>query len=420
MKHLSYKDPGFDGRLQQAIVHQEPPVDVIQTVRQILADVRLRGDKALVEITNRFSPIPVSKSDLAVTSSPTRPPETLKKAIAQSRANVEKFAKASLPRSWKGRNHQGAQVGEVFAPLQRVGIYVPGGTAPLISTAIMTAALAKVAGVREIVVCTPPPIHPAMHYVIHACGATEIYQCGGAQAIAAMAFGTDTIRRVDKIFGPGNAYVVEAKRQVFGHTAVDLIPGPSEIAVLADSTARPQLVAADLLAQAEHGPGSRIFLITPDAKLLAAVEKEISTQMQSLSRQQYLRETLNLGCFLIHVKNLKLGVEVVERIAPEHLSLVCKGERTLAAKIRNCGAVYVGRYSPVAIGDYAAGPSHELPTGGAGRGFSGLQVTDFFRRTSVVNYEKAALKKGAKAAMTMAGAEGMDAHAKSISIRFDS
>jgi histidinol dehydrogenase len=338
--------------------------------------------------------------------------------LAKAKRNVEKFYRGQIPRSWSGRNSEGARVGENYQPLDRVGIYVPGGTAPLLSTAIMTVTLARLAGVPEIVVCTPSPVHPALHYAIRFAGATEIYQVGGAQAIAALAYGTTSIRPVRKIFGPGNAYVTEAKRQVFGTVGIDLLPGPSEIAVLADKTAKPAFVAADLLAQAEHGPGSQIYLLSPDAAFIDSVAAEIEAQMATLGRQQYLRETLNLGCSLIRVKNLQQGIEIVERIAPEHLSLACSGAARIAATIRNCGGIFIGDYSPVAAGDYAAGPSHELPTSGAGKIFSGLTIHEFFRRTSIVAYERRALAKVRRTVETLAETEGMGAHKHSISVRF--
>jgi len=418
MKRFSYSDHGFQDRLRQLdrTYHANP--EVVQSVRQIVADVRQRGDRGLIEINNRYTPVPLTRADLAVTSKPKLPPLSVRDALKKSMRNVEKFYRDRVPKSWTGKNAEGAEYGENYQPLSRVGIYVPGGTAPLVSSAIMTVTLARVAGVPEIVVCTPGPVAPALHYAVKFAGATEIYQVGGAQAVAAMAYGTETIRPVVKIFGPGNAYVTEAKRQVFGAVGVDLLPGPSEIAILADKTAKPAFLAADLLAQAEHGPGSQIFLLTPEKKILDAVAEEIEKQIATLSRQQYLRETLNLGCSLILVKNLKQGIEIVESIAPEHLSLACVGAKGISRTIRNCGGIFIGDFSPVAAGDYAAGPSHELPTGGAGKTFSGLTVDQFVRRTSIVNYDRKALSRARKTVETLAAAEGMDAHKHSVGIRF--
>lgn len=418
MKQLSAEQPGFAEQLARLNRHYHANPEVVQTVRRIRAEVREGGDAALVAIHNRFSNQPITRGELRLTRRPAPPAAPLRRALEASIRNVEKFHRPQVPRSWQGRNSEGARVGEIYQPLDRVGIYVPGGTAPLISTAVMTVTLARVAGVPEIVACTPGPVPPALHHALIRCGASEIYQVGGAQAIAAMAYGTETIRPVRKIFGPGNAYVTEAKRQVFGQVAVDLLPGPSEIAVLADGTARPAWVAADLLAQAEHGPGSQIYLLTPSAPLLEAVVAEIERQVAGQPREAYLRETLNLGCYLIKVKNLSQGMEIVEAIAPEHLSLVCKGAEKIAPRIRNCGGIFLGDWSPVAMGDYAAGPSHELPTGGAGKMFSGLTIHEFFRRTSLVQYDRSSLRRGRATVELLAREEGLAAHAASVAIRF--
>lgn len=420
VKTISYQDKNFDTELAELNRIPLPDPKVEQTVRNIIQDVRQRGDEALVEISNKFSPQQLTTKEITLKprGRVKQPSKEVVSAIKASIKNVESFHKHRVPKGWQGRNTEGAKVGEVFAPFDRVGVYVPGGTAPLISTAIMTVTLAKVAGVKEIVVATPAPVSEDMRYAIKACGATEIYQVGGAQAIAAMAYGTETIKRAQKVFGPGNAFVVEAKRQVFGVVAVDLIPGPSEIAVLADKTCQPAFVAADLLAQAEHGPGSQIYLVSPEQKALDAILSELDEQMKERARQDYLLETLNQGCSVVRVRNIKQGIQVVEGIAPEHASLACKDAAKIAKSIRNCGAVFIGDFSPVAAGDYAAGPSHALPTGGAGKSFPGLTIEQFVRRTSIVEYSRASLKKGAKTVETLAMAEGLDAHANSVSIRF--
>jgi len=296
-------------------------------------------------------------------------------------------------------------------------VYVPGGTAPLVSTALMTVVLARVAGVKEIVACTPGPVNPVLGWALQKAGAAEIYQVGGAQAVAAMAFGTESIRPVEKICGPGSAWVVEAKRQVFGAVGIDLLPGPSEIAVIADETCRPEWVAADLVAQAEHGPGSQIFLLTPSMKILGQVLAEVLNQSSRQSRAQYLRGVLKSGAVLVRTADLRQSVELAEAIAPEHLSLQCRGAKKMAEKIRCAGAVFVGNYSAVALGDYVAGPSHTLPTGGAGRTFAGLRVEDFVKRVSVVEYGAAAVRKSARAAGALARLERLDAHADSVENR---
>jgi len=418
VKRISYNQNGFRRRIEELTRIPQPNMDVRKTVRHILSEVKEGGDPSLVAISNQLSPKTITRQTLQLTGRIPKPKPEVVRAIRQARQNIEGFHKTHLPKSWMGRNAQGGKVGERFDPFERVGIYVPGGTAPLVSTALMTVTLAKVAGVREIVVCSPPPVDPTVHYAVKEAGATEIFQVGGAQAIAAMAFGTSSIRRVNKIYGPGNAYVVEAKRQVFGVVGIDLLPGPSEIAILADNSAQPEFVASDLLAQAEHGPGSQIFLATPDKHFLDQVVGCIERQVEGLERKQYLLETLNLGCFLVHVRSLKHGVELIERIAPEHASINCRGADKIAKTIRNCGGVFIGNFSPVAVGDYAAGPSHTLPTGGAGVGFSGLTVDAFFRRTSVVEFDRTALGKIRKTVETLAEVESMGAHRQSVSIRF--
>jgi histidinol dehydrogenase len=292
----------------------------------------------------------------------------------------------------------------------------------LVSTALMTVTLARVAGCREIVVCTPcgkdGSINPAILFAARASGATEIYRVGGAQAIAAMAYGTDTIRRVQKIFGPGNAYVVAAKRLVFGHVAIDLLPGPSELLVLADDTANPMFVAADMLAQAEHGTGNeRVWLVTTSGNLLKAVEKQIERQIAKLPRREFIRQVLNRNGWLLLVKKLADALALVNQLAPEHCEVMTRGAGALSRRIQTAGAVFLGPYSPTVLGDYVAGPNHTLPTGGAGASFAGLTIDQFQRRTSVVQYNRAALKRALTAVRKFAELEGLNAHGKSAEIR---
>jgi histidinol dehydrogenase len=347
-----------------------------------------------------------------------------RRAVAASRKNVTAFARKSLRKNWSDTNAQGAEVGEVFQPFERVGIYVPGGTAPLVSSANMTVALAAAAGCPEIVVCTPPQkdgkINPALLHALRAAGATEIYKAGGAQAIAAMAIGTKTIAPVVKVFGPGNSYVVEAKRQMFGLVAVDLLPGPSEIVVLADDSANPAFIAADLLAQAEHGPDSEIGLITDSESLIEKVEGEIVFQSATLTRQGPLREVIKERCWLVLVEKLEDGVEIVNEFAPEHLSFISRREKSLLPRIKTAGAIFLGNWSPVAVGDFLAGPSHELPTGGAGKSFPGLTVDQFQRRTSIVKLDRDAIRKSAPIVEAFAEVEGLDAHGRSATVRVES
>ena len=423
MRTLRYTDPDFLTAIDGLRRTAAPDAHLEAGVREILHAVRDRGDDALIELTRRFGGPELKASDLQLREKAPLVTDPAREAIRIAYENVRDFAKRSLRKSWMAKNWQGARVGERFDPFERVGIYVPGGTAPLVSTAIMTITLAATAGVPEIVIATPADadgrINSALHYALLAAGATEIYKVGGAQAIAALAYGTATIRRVQKVFGPGNAYVVEAKRQVFGHVAVDLLPGPSEVLVLADAAANPMWVAADLLAQAEHGAGSTAVLVTDSSKLLRAVQAELLLQQQKLTRQDHLLGVMDHGCVLVLVKKLKEGIAIVNDYAPEHLAIVAKDDEKIAAQIRTAGAIFLGPYSAVVAGDFLAGPSHTLPTGGAGKSFSGLSVDMFQRRTSIIRFDEKSLRKSLPTIQTFSAVEGLDAHGRSAEIRLD-
>jgi histidinol dehydrogenase len=429
MNVLLLKAPDFSDQCNRLIASSslfDPLIE--QRSRDIIQAVRERGDAAVAEFTERFDgaklepdQFAVSRSELMAAS--LRADETLRDAVAEATANIEAFAKRSLRRGWTMRNSHGAMVGEKFDPFLRVGIYIPGGMAPLVSTALMTVALARVAGCPQIAVCTPcdrnGQVNPALLYAARRAGATEIYRIGGAQAIAALALGTKTIRPVQKIFGPGNAYVVAAKRLLFGCAAMDLLPGPSELLVLADETARPAFIAADLLAQAEHGSGhERVWLLTPSLRLLRAVQKEIARQLPGLSRRELIQRALRNNGWLIQTAGLEQAVALANRLAPEHLEIFCRRAAALAGKITTAGAIFLGGDSPAVLGDYVAGPSHTLPAGGTGASFAGLTVDQFQRRTSLVEYKKPALKKALKSVRKFAALEGLDAHRRSAEIRF--
>jgi histidinol dehydrogenase len=422
MRVLRHTDADFANALAALKRSAEPHPQVRKTVQDVLVAVRNEGDSALLEFTERFGGPRLSVADLRVTAKPKVGP-AVRAAIKEAHTNVFAFAKKSLRQSWTMKNAQGALVGERFDPFQRVGIYVPGGTAPLVSTAVMTCTLAQAAGCPEIVVTTPADregkVNEALLYALQVAGATEVYGVGGAQAIAALAYGTETIRPVQKIFGPGNAYVVEAKRQVFGQVAIDLLPGPSEILVLADASANAAWIAADLLAQAEHGKNSVMLFVTNSAPLLKRVEQELARQLATLSRQEHLGPVLEKDAVLILVKSLKDGVVLANDFAPEHLSLITKDDARVAASIYTAGAIFLGGYSPVAAGDFVAGPSHTLPTGGAGKSFPGLTADMFQRRTSVVKLDAKSLKKSVPTIAKFGEIEGLDAHARSATIRFD-
>lgn len=429
MRVIRHTDADFAQRLREVTAPSslfDPVIE--QRTRAILDDVRARGDAAVLELTGRFDGARLSAEQLAVTqaelmTASLKADVSLRTAVAEAERNIANFARKSRRRDWQMKNSHGATVGERFDPFRRVGVYIPGGTAPLVSTALMTITLAKVAGCREIVVCTPcgrdGGINSALLFAARAAGATEIYRVGGAQAIAAMAYGTDTIRRVQKIFGPGNAYVVTAKRLLVGHVAIDLLPGPSEVLVLADETAQPRFAAADLLAQAEHGSGhERVWLVTTSAKVLKAVEKEMAKQLPRLARREFIQRALDNNSWLIQVKSLDEAVALTNRLAPEHCEVMTRNPRKVSAGIVTAGAVFLGPWSPTVLGDYVAGPSHTLPTGGAGASFAGLTVDQFQRRTSVVEYGRLSLRQALPGVRKFAELEGLSAHGQSSAIRF--
>ena len=428
MKIVRYTDADFEARLREAAAASslfDPGIE--QRTREILTAVRERGTAAVLELTERFDGAKLTAEQLTVTraellGASLKAGPALRAAVTEAAQNIADFAKRSLRRNWSARNSHGAVVGEKFDPFQRVGVYIPGGTAPLVSTALMTVTLARVAGCPEIAVCTPcgkdGGVNPALLFAARTAGATEIHKIGGAQAIAALACGTSTVAPVQKIFGPGNAYVVTAKRLLFGHVAVDLLPGPSEVLVLADDSANPKFIVADLLAQAEHGSGhERVWLVTTSAKILRAVEKEIPRQLATLARREFITKALENNGWLIQVKTLADGLALVNRLAPEHCEVMVRSPHRAAEKILTAGAIFLGNWSPTVLGDYVAGPSHTLPTGGAGRSFAGLTVDQFQRRTSVVEYERGSLKKALSAVKKFAELEGLDAHGKSAEIR---
>jgi histidinol dehydrogenase len=430
MNVIRYREPDFDKRLQGLLAASSLFDKTIEErTRQIVDAVMVQADQALIEFTERFDGAKLIPGQFALTRAEImaaclQADEALRAAVAAASKNIEMFARKSLRKNWSARNAQGAWVGEKFDPFQRVGIYIPGGTAPLVSTALMTITLARVAGCEQIVVCTPCGkdglVNPALLYAVQTAGATEIYRLGGSQAIAAMAFGTPTIRRVQKIFGPGNAYVVAAKRMLVGHVAIDLLPGPSEVLVLADESADPRFVAADLLAQAEHGSGhERVWLVTDSGKLLRAVHAEILRQIPNLKRHEFIEKALAANGWLVQVKNLEQGIELTNEIAPEHCEIMTRAPSKVALRVTTAGAIFLGNMSPTVLGDYVAGPSHVLPTGGAGLSFAGLTVDQFQRRTSLVEYKKPALEAALPFVKKFAEVEGLDAHGRSAAIRLE-
>ncbi len=425
MQVITPKDRGYAQLLKKLNRRALPDPRVRATVSDILDAIAKDGDAALLKYTAKFGGPTLEPSQIYVTPAEISDaqrslPADVRKAILAAKANVSAFAKRSLRKSWFMKNKQGAVVGERFDPFQRVGIYVPGGTAPLVSSAIMTCTLAAAAGVPEIVAVTPAgkdgKVHPALLAALSECGATEIYRVGGAQAVAALAYGTKTIRPVQKIFGPGNAYVVEAKRQTFGLVAIDLLPGPSEVLVIADKTANPEWIAADLLAQSEHGHGSISILLTDSDRILRAVEKAVLKQTKLSARPKELAEALKHAT-LVRVNDMEEAIKAANEFSAEHVSIATERPGEIAMQLNTSGAIFLGGLSPVVGGDFLAGPSHELPTGGAGKSFPGLTVDQFQRRTSIVMYDEPSLRASLPVLETFSKIEGLDAHGRSASVR---
>ncbi|MBG70447.1 MAG: histidinol dehydrogenase [Roseibacillus sp.] len=428
MRVITYKDRGYQKFVRSLDRRAEPSRELEEVVAGIVDEVRKRGDRALIDFTRKFDKAKLNAASLFVSEKEFAEAEAMvtpatKRAIRSSRRNIHAFAREGLRKDWKRKNAEGAVVGERFTPFDRVGIYVPGGKAPLVSTALMTGAFAQAAKVPEIVAATPVgptgTVNPDLLYALMQSGATEVLKVGGAQAIAALAMGTKSVRRVDKIFGPGNAFVVEAKRQMVGAVSIDLLPGPSEVMVVSDSSGDPVCIAADLLAQAEHGGDSVVGFVTNSFRLQKQVEKEVARQLKQLSRAEYIEESLRKAGFVVLVRSIDDAIKICNEFAPEHLSLVVKDERRCLNEIRTAGAIYLGNTSAIAVGDFLAGPSHTLPTGGAGKSFSGLRPDQFQRRTSIVKMDKGSVKKSLPVVQEFARMEGLDAHGESVRLRVE-
>ena len=430
VKLVSATDSGGEKAIAAFINRPRFDQDAEDGADRILRDVRANGDAAVRRYALRFDGARLRAEEFRVADSEIEAakrsvPVSWRRAIHASHKRIGAFARAGRRKAWEMSTPRGGSVGERFVPLDRVGFYVPGGAAPLVSTALMTLTLGKVAGVPERVAFTPcasdKTVNPALLLAMAVGGATEIYRVGGVQAIGAMAFGTATIARVQKIVGPGNAFVTAAKRQVYGHVALDLVAGPSEIAVLADSAADARHVAWDLLSQAEHGTGrERALLVTTSARLARAVQAHLAVASNELGAGAGgLREVLRKGTLLVVVGNLAAGMELCNRFAPEHLELLVRRPRRWLPKVRCAGAIFLGRWTPESAGDFAAGPSHVLPTGGAAAMFSGLTVDDFLRRSSVVALSREDLREVAPVIAAFGEMEGLPAHARSAACRFD-
>ncbi len=413
-RRLDIAAPDFAQEFE-TLVHakREAEADVDEEVAAILDEVRARGDRALIDYTERFDRLRLGPEELRVPeaeieAAAARAPGPAVAALKTAAARIEAFHERQMPTDQRFTDAAGVELGWRWTPLGSVGLYVPGGSAAYPSTVLMTALPARVAGVGRVAMAVPAPdggLNPLVLAAARIAGVHEIYRVGGAQAIAALAFGTESIAPVDKIFGPGNVYVAAAKRQVFGAVGIDLIAGPSEILIVADAANDAEWIAADLLAQAEHDPRSQAIAITDDRGFAARIE-------DALARQSWERN----GAVIV-VESIDQAPALVDRIAPEHLELAVAEPRALAQKVRNAGAIFLGRFAPEALGDYVAGPNHVLPTSGAARFASGLSVLDFLKRTTLMGCDAAGLGEIGPAAVALAQAEGLSGHARSVAIR---
>jgi len=427
MKFIRLKDATYDKKLNALARRALCSPEIEASVAEIVNAVRKEGDKALCRFLKKFDKVTLDPSQFLVGDNEIRAAadsldSSAKNAIKESLRNITAFAERSLPKDWSFSPRKGVTLGERFLPIERVGCYVPGGTAPLVSTVIHTAGIAKAAGVPEIVCVTPPrqdgSMHAATLYAMSLCGATEIYRLGGAYAIAALAFGTSTIHKVEKIVGPGNAYVTAAKRLCYGGVAIDMVAGPSEIMIIADSSADPEHIAADLLSQAEHGSGlERALVVSPYPEILAQSAAAMKEQAKKLSRSATVAKVMRDGVYFIESENLIAAALIAGDFAPEHLEILCKDPEAVAKRVTAAGAIFLGHWTPEPVGDFTAGPSHVLPTAGSAKFFHGLSSSDFMRRTSIVKYEKAALLAELPSIEKFAQMEGLDAHGRSASVR---
>lgn len=413
---------------QQESILERPAItegaNITAAVAQVIAKVRSEGDAALFELTEKFDHVKpaslrVSREEMDAAAS--RLSETMKQALEQAYNNISKFHKAQKAQPIKVETMPGVVCEQVTRPINQVGLYIPGGSAPLPSTVLMLGVPAQIAGCRKVVLCSPPPIADEILYVAKLCNIDEVYNLGGGQAIAAMAYGTETVTKVDKIFGPGNAYVTEAKRQVsndFRGAAIDMPAGPSEVLVIADETADADFIAADLLSQAEHGPDSQVVLVTPSPVLADQVTDAVQKQLKVLSRASIAEKALASSLIII-AESLTQAVSISNYYGPEHLIVQTRNPRELVPLLDNAGSIFLGDWSPESVGDYASGTNHVLPTYGYTRTYSSLGLADFSKRMTVQELTADGLQLLAPTVVTMAEAEGLDAHKRAVTIRVE-
>jgi len=429
IQQLKTSEPGFEAALTSLLNrNQEQDQDVTEVVGNIINDVRARGDEAVIEYTNRFDRKKIASNNAAALVIPATRIKSAKKKLAKEQIvalqfaadRIRKYHEKQLTESWQYTEADGTVLGQQVTSLDRVGLYVPGGTAAYPSSVLMNAIPASVAGVAELIMVVPTPDDVVNDLVLAAAdiaGVDKIFAIGGAQAVAALAYGTNTIPQVDKIVGPGNIYVATAKRQVFGQVDIDMIAGPSEIVVVCDGKTNPDWIAMDLFSQAEHDPLAQAILISTDEKFLAKVESAMTKLIVDLPRADIIRESLQDRGAMIVVKDLTEAIQLVNRIAPEHLELSVDNAQELAKQVRHAGAIFMGRVTAEALGDYCAGPNHVLPTSGTARFSSPLGVYDFQKRTSLIACSEEGASNLGKVAKTLALGEGLDAHARSAAYR---
>ncbi|MWP62911.1 histidinol dehydrogenase [Gilliamella sp. Pas-s25] len=395
---------------------------ISQAVTDILAQVKQNGDEALKTLSNKFDKVQIMQIKLTqdeIKAATCRVNPELKQAMQLAVSNIEKFHQAQVKQAIIVETMPGIKCQQVTRPIDSVGLYIPGGSAPLLSTVLMLAIPAKIAGCRQVILCSPPPIADEILYAAELCGVTEIYQLGGAQAIAAMAFGTESVPKVAKIFGPGNAYVTEAKRQVsqrLDGAAIDMPAGPSEVLVIADSSATPDFIAADLLSQAEHGPDSQVILLTPDEVIAQAVSIAVDKQLAQLSRKEIAEKALKESRLIV-TKDLAQCINISNRYGPEHLIIQTANADELVEQITSAGSIFLGNWSPESVGDYASGTNHVLPTYGYTATYSSLGLTDFQKRMTVQKLSPEGLKAIGNAVELMAEAEQLTAHKQAVTLR---
>ena len=412
---------------REAIFAREDPVgSVEEPVREIIAQVRAKGDEALKRYTKEFDGVDITSVEVgqgAIDEGFRMADPMLVDILYRASERVAAFHQHQVRNSFLVNEEDGILMGQKIIPLERVGLYVPGGTAAYPSSVIMNCIPAKLAGVKEIVMVTPPgkdgKIPPNILAAARICGVNRVFRVGGAQAIAALAYGTESVPRVDKIVGPGNQFVAEAKKQVFGKVGIDMVAGPSEILVIADGKCDPRIVAADLLSQAEHDKNASAVLVTDSEALAVAVQSAIEEQLPKLRREEIARASIDTNGKIIVADNLDTAVEIANEIAPEHLEVCVDQPFDYLDKIKNAGSIFLGRNCPEALGDYFAGPNHTLPTSGTARFSSPLSVDDFVKKTQYTYYTRPALEKAQPTVSTFAKQEGLTAHARSIDVRFD-